>query len=155
MLTVTVIVPLGFAIVAAADPDVVLSTCDVAVTVTVPPPDDGTVAGAWNNPLFEIVPTVALPPATPFTLQFTAGLLFPVTVAVNCCSAPTTTVGALGETVTVKGAGANCRILEFSVSATNSALFAPSATLCGVLSSALVAAPPSPENPGVPFPAIV
>jgi hypothetical protein len=39
-----------------------------AVTVTEP---DGTVAGAVYSPADEIVPTVELPPATPFTSQFT------------------------------------------------------------------------------------
>ena len=50
-----------------------------------------------------IVPTVALPPTTPFTLQFTAVFVVPVTVAVNCCVAPVTTVALVGLTLTATG----------------------------------------------------
>jgi hypothetical protein len=62
----------------------------------------GTVAGAVYKPVAEIVPTVALPPATLFTAQVTALLKLPVpcTTAANCCVWPTTTLTILGVTVT-------------------------------------------------------
>src|SRR5207245_7664021 len=44
----------------------------------------GTWAGAVYKPEEEIVPTVAVPPATPFTSQVTFLLPVLVTVAVNC-----------------------------------------------------------------------
>jgi len=55
--------------VTAALSDFVASAWLVAVTVTVA--GDGRSAGAVYTPLAVIVPTVALPPATPFTLQLT------------------------------------------------------------------------------------
>lgn len=45
----------------------------------------GTVVGARYRPLLSIVPTVALPPVTEFTLHVTPPVA-PVTVAVNSCS---------------------------------------------------------------------
>ena len=56
------------------------------------------------SPVAEIVPTVLLPPATPATLQFTAVVLVPVTVAVNCRILLVTTSAVGGETLTVIGA---------------------------------------------------
>jgi len=43
-----------------------------------------------------MVPTVALPDATPFTDQTTAWFMFPVTVAENCIVSPARTVLAEG-----------------------------------------------------------
>jgi hypothetical protein len=63
------------------DIDLVESAADTAVTVTVA--GEGTVIGAVYTPDVEIIPTVALPPAVPLTLQFTAVFEEPVTVAVN------------------------------------------------------------------------
>jgi len=63
-----------------------------------------TVAGAVYRPELEIVPTVALPPVTPFTCQVTAVLLV-FTVAVNCCVPPVATVAEVGEMVTFTGIG--------------------------------------------------
>ena len=52
------------------------------------------------------MPTVEFPPGTPLTLQVTAVLLVPVTVAVNCCVAPAWTEAEPGETViATEGAG--------------------------------------------------
>jgi len=56
--------------VTAALSDFVPSARLVAVTVTVA--GEGRSTGAVYTPLAEIVPTKALPPATPFALQFTA-----------------------------------------------------------------------------------
>ena len=62
--------------------DLVGSSIDVAVTVTVA--GDGTAAGAVYEPVEVIVPTVALPPETPSTSQATPEVLCALlTVAVN------------------------------------------------------------------------
>jgi len=55
------------------------------------------------RPALEIVPTVALPPVTPFTCQVTAVLLVFCTVAVNCRVPPAPTVADVGEIVTLTG----------------------------------------------------
>jgi hypothetical protein len=57
------------------------SAADTAVTVTIA--GEGTVMGAVYTPDVETIPTVALPPATPLTLQFTAVFDEPVTEAAN------------------------------------------------------------------------
>jgi len=51
----------------------------------------------------DTVPTVALPPAIPFTLQVTAVFVVFVTVAVNCCVAPVATEALVGLTLTATG----------------------------------------------------
>ena len=61
----------------------------------------GTVAGATYAPVALIVPTVALPPAMPFTDQVTAVLVVPVTVAENVCVSPARMLGPLGVTLTL------------------------------------------------------
>ncbi len=73
----------------------------------------GTRAGAVYNPLEEIIPTVLLPPATSFTLQVTAVLPVPVTLALNCCVAPTVKLAVVGAIVieTLGGGGAGCVLL--------------------------------------------
>jgi hypothetical protein len=48
-----------------------------------------------------MVPTVELPPATPFTDQETAVLVVPVTVATNCTVVPASIDASVGETDTV------------------------------------------------------
>src|SRR5579859_1520325 len=102
-----------------------------------------------------MVPTVELPPATPLTNQLTLVLGLPVTVAVYCWSAFTTTVAVLGATTTESGAGASSRIRELLVSAINSLPAEVPNTAEGAFSSALVAGPPSPENPDVGNPPAV
>lgn len=52
-----------------------------------------------------MVPTEALPPATPLTDQLTVVLVLPVTVAVNCCDSPVSIVAADGLTETVMAGG--------------------------------------------------
>lgn len=92
-------------IVAVALPVFELSAALVAVIVTVA--GDGGTAGAVYNAVValvpEIVPTVALPPAIPFTLHETplAPLPNPVTLAVKTCSPPVGTLAAGGKTATV------------------------------------------------------
>jgi hypothetical protein len=51
------------------------------------------------------VPSVELPPATPFTVQLTLVFELPVTVAVNCWELAARTFGVLGVTITVIFAG--------------------------------------------------
>ena len=63
-----------------------------------------TAAGAVYRPALEIVPTVALPPVTPFTCQVTAVLLVFCTVALNCWVPPAATVADVGEIVTLTAA---------------------------------------------------
>lgn len=50
--------------------------------------------------MLAIVPAVAFPPGTPFTLQVTAVFEVPVTVAVNCCVLPSNTLELEDDTVT-------------------------------------------------------
>src|SRR6185437_2888281 len=93
--TATVI---GAAMVTWAEPDLVASAWLVAVTVSCA--GEGTAAGAVKLPLESIVPSVELPPATPLTLQMTAVLLSPVTLAAKFWVAPRSTVAVAGLTVT-------------------------------------------------------
>jgi hypothetical protein len=72
----------GGRIVTLTDAVLLRKTLDVAVTVTCA--GLGAAAGAVNRPLDEIVPQVAPEQPAPLRLQFTAVLLVPVTVAVNC-----------------------------------------------------------------------
>jgi hypothetical protein len=81
-----------------ADADFVVSATLVAVTVTVF--GLGTEPGAVNSPPVETVPVVELPPCAPFTLQVTAVLEEPETVAVKDCAAPVTKVAVVGEMLT-------------------------------------------------------
>ena len=56
-------------------------------------------SGAVYRPA-EMVPTMEFPPTIPFTYQFTAVLLVPVTVAVNCLLWPVSRLALVGETET-------------------------------------------------------
>src|SRR5262252_2777259 len=88
--------------VTVAEPERLVSALDLAVTVTL---DPGTEAGAVYTPLVLIVPTVAFPPTTPFTLQVTPRFCASFcTVAVNCCVAEMFKETDAGETDTLMGA---------------------------------------------------
>ena len=91
-------------IVTCADPERVVSSVDVAVTVTVA--GLGTARGAEYTPAAVTVPTVELPPTTPLTFQVTPVFGVFVTVAVKVCM-PTSVgmVTVVGETVTLTGGG--------------------------------------------------
>lgn len=67
----------------------------------------GTVAGAVYKPAVEMVPTVAFPPATPATCQFTIVFVLLETVAANILVAFTETVAVVGvmATETTGGGG--------------------------------------------------
>jgi hypothetical protein len=77
----------------------VVSACEMAVTVTVA--GIGTVLGAVYKPVVEMKPTVEVPPVTAFTCQVTAVFVVFATVAVNGWVAPVTTEAEVGERVTV------------------------------------------------------
>jgi hypothetical protein len=88
----------GFTIV--TDAPAVCVGCARLAAVTVTVFGAGGTAGAVYNPVLPIVPTVVYPPATPFTDHVAPWFVLPVTVAVNCCVCPTSTVGAAGFTPT-------------------------------------------------------
>jgi hypothetical protein len=77
-----------------AEADLVESAAETAVTVTTA--GAGTVIGAVYTPDVEIMPSVALPPATPLTLQFTDVFDEPVTAAVNVWVMPVCTLADVG-----------------------------------------------------------
>ncbi|MFQ5329106.1 MAG: hypothetical protein ACE5D4_03850, partial [Thermodesulfobacteriota bacterium] len=81
-----------------AVPAVVPSASLTALIVTVA--GEGALAGAVYRPVASIVPTVALPPATPLTCQVTVVVAEPVTVSENCFVLPTSTLAVDGETDT-------------------------------------------------------
>jgi len=88
--------------VTVAEPERLLSALDVAVTVTLAA---GTEAGAVYSPLVLMVPTVAFPPTTPFTLQVTPRFWESfVTVAVNCWVLEMFNEAEVGETDTLMAA---------------------------------------------------
>src|SRR5215470_6824691 len=59
-----------------------------------------------------MTPTVAFPPAVPFTDQVTVSALSPVTVAVNCCTWPAATNAVCGEIVTAAVGAVTVTIAE-------------------------------------------
>ena len=93
-----------FSTVSALVPVIVVSVVLVAVTVSVF--GLGKLAGALYSPALVIVPSDALPPATPFTDQVTVWfripppLDVPLTVAVNCWVVATDTLAVTGLTAT-------------------------------------------------------
>src|SRR5262245_44055752 len=88
--------------VTVAEPERFVSALDLAVTVTL---EAETEAGAVYSPLVPIVPTVAFPPTTPFTLQVTPRFWESFcTVAVNCSVAEICSEAEAGETDTAIGA---------------------------------------------------
>ena len=92
------VIPTVWVICIDAVPDLVGSATDVAVTVT--KGGLGAAEGAVYRPLVEIVPqSVAVQPV-PLRRHVTAVLVDPVTLAVNCCLAPTPTEAVDGETPT-------------------------------------------------------
>lgn len=86
-----------------ADPVAVLSALLDAVTVMVG--GEGIALGAVYKPLGEIVPALALPPATPPANHVTLFFEVPVTVAWNCCDWLRGTLTCAGCTTTVMTEG--------------------------------------------------
>jgi hypothetical protein len=87
--------------VTTAEALLVESACDVAVTAIAD--GVGTVAGAVYNPLLSTVPHAEPAQPAPDTLQLTALLVVPVTVAVNCLVSPANTCALVGEILTTTG----------------------------------------------------
>jgi len=87
--------------------DLVASATLVAVICAVM--DAGRSAGAVYTPVALIVPAVALPLATPLTLQVTLVSVALVTVALKVCVLPSTTEALLGVIATVTEAGVGGR----------------------------------------------
>src|SRR5271166_939666 len=77
------------------------SACDVAVTEIVA--GVGTAGGAVYSPLASTVPHAAPTQPVPDTLQLTAVLVGPVTVAVNCLVSPAKTRALVGEILITTG----------------------------------------------------
>ena len=73
----------GFVSVTPVFPDLLLSAVSTALIVMVF--GEGGNSGALYIPVALIVPSVALPPATPFTDQLNAGFAPSLVFAVNCC----------------------------------------------------------------------
>src|SRR5579863_5989196 len=71
-----------------------LATAKIMGTAT-PDAETGRTAGAVYRPPASMVPTVAFPPTTPFTLHCTA-LLDPATEGMNCTLVPRRTVAPVG-----------------------------------------------------------
>jgi hypothetical protein len=74
-------------------------TCAIAVIVALA--GDGKICGAVYSPPAVIVPNCAFPSAIPFTVQFTAVLLLPLTVALKLEVFPSSTDALVGVTLTV------------------------------------------------------
>ena len=85
-------------IVTVVESDFVLSACEVAVMVTVPPV--GTVVGAVYSPDALIVPILAALADVLLTCQVTVVFVVPETVAVNCCVWFVPTLAVAGATCT-------------------------------------------------------
>ncbi|MGA8142727.1 MAG: hypothetical protein WB987_02430 [Candidatus Acidiferrales bacterium] len=138
---------------AIADFDV--SAALVAVTITVE--GDGGAAGAMysalSGPLDATVPSVELPPATPFTVQLIAveGLPVPVTLTVNACPAPVDIVAEVGEIPT---AMSSCSVTTADAVASELALLdAVTVTLAGAGKTlGAVYKPPEEIVPTIAFP---
>ncbi len=94
MLTTTSLV-----IVTVAEAVAAKFTCAIAEIVTLA--GDGRICGALYSPPGVIVPTWTLPPATPFTVQFTEVLLLPLTLALKLEEFPSSTDALDGVTITV------------------------------------------------------
>jgi hypothetical protein len=89
--------------VTTAEAVALLSALLEAVTVIVG--GDGIALGAVYKPLGEIVPVVALPPATPPADHVTALFDVPLTIAWNCCDWLRATLTCVGSKAMVTTAG--------------------------------------------------
>lgn len=88
--------------------DMVGSAALVAVTGTLA--GDGKSAGAVYRPADVMVPAAVLPLETPFTLQVTAKLEVPMTVAINALVLPRMTEPVCGVTLTSSSGGGGATI---------------------------------------------
>jgi hypothetical protein len=90
---------IGVAIFTCAAADLLVSACDVAVTVT--DGGFGTIAGAVYKPTDEIVPQARPVQPAPEMLHDTSVLAVPLTLALNCLEPEGATVAEVGEIVIV------------------------------------------------------
>ena len=58
------------------------------------------------------MPRAEVPPATPFTDQFTFLFELPVTITVNCCASPALTFAIVGEMETLTPGGGGLLLEE-------------------------------------------
>jgi len=107
------------AMLTVAEADFVESACDVPVTTT--DAGDGCAAGAVYRPVDVIVPQPDPMHPGPESVQVTAVLVVPDTLAVNCCVLLVVTVALAGLIETATGAGGACTVAtalaDFVVSA--------------------------------------
>jgi hypothetical protein len=85
---------------------------DVSATLTAVTVTAAGEAGAVYSPALDIVPTVELPPFTPFTFQVIPVLTALVTVAVNCLVCPVWTIADTGDTDMETGVGLIVTVAE-------------------------------------------
>lgn len=90
---------IGTAIFTCAEADLLVSACDVAVTVT--DGGFGTIAGAVYNPADEIFPQALPEQPAPEMLHDMSVLEVPLTLALNCLEPEGATVAEVGEIVIV------------------------------------------------------
>jgi len=89
---------MSLVIVSLTEPDFVASAWLVAVICTAA--GDGRSAGAMYTPSGDMIPSVAFPPATPFTLKLTPVSVVFVTVALNVIEFPSITEALVVVTLT-------------------------------------------------------
>jgi len=112
-----IVIDTGVTMLTCAEADLVVSACDVALTLTTA--GVVTIAGAVYKPPAEIVPQPEPEqPAVPETLHVTDVFALPVTRAENCREADGATLAEVGEIVTVTtGTTVTVALADFVVSA--------------------------------------
>lgn len=111
-----IVIDTGVTMLTCAEADLVVSACDVAVTVT--RAGLGTIAGAVYNPAAETFPQLEPEQPVPETFHVTDVFELPVTCAENCREADGATLADVGEMVTVTtGTTVTVALADFAVSA--------------------------------------
>lgn len=111
-----IVIDTGVTMLTCAEADLVVSACDVALTLTTA--GVVTIAGAVYKPPAEIVPQPEPEHRVPETLHVTDVFALPVTCAENCREADGATLAEVGEIVTVTtGTTVTVALADFVVSA--------------------------------------
>jgi len=111
-----IVIDTGVTMLTCAEADLVVSACDVAVTVT--RAGLGTIAGAVYTPAAVMFPQLEPAQPVPETLHVTDVFALPVTCAENCREADGATLAEVGEIVTVTtGTTVTVALADFVVSA--------------------------------------